>query len=126
MAWIAIPNNPNWEYDNAPASPGANSPYRPLWAKQTAGIRTDGVNKIYTKVRKVGRSDASMGELSKTFWDAKSGGTVTRTAQGLTVALPASVDGTATHTVPVTFTASGAPKSQATTIVGRARKFFEP
>jgi len=120
MAWIAIPNNPNWEYDNAPAFPGANSPYRPLWAKQTAGIRTDGARKIYTKVRKIGRTDETMGELSKTFWDAKTGGPVTRTAQGLTVALPASVDGTATHIALVTHTASGAPKSQASSVDGTA------
>jgi len=72
MAWKGIPNNPHWQYNDAPADPGANSPYRPLWLKQTAGVRTnsDG-NKVYTMVRKVGdTSDNSLGEISKTFWDA--------------------------------------------------------
>jgi len=72
MAWKGIPNNPHWQYDDAPADPGANSPYRPLWLKQTEGIRTNsGGNEVYTKVRKVGITVDTMGELSKTFWDAQ-------------------------------------------------------
>ena len=76
MAWILITNNEVWEYDNDPADPGADSPYRPLWLKQTAGVRTnsDG-QKVYTKVRRVGSnpvgSNGTMGEISKTFWDAQ-------------------------------------------------------
>jgi hypothetical protein len=72
MGWLLIPNNRLWEYDNAPADPGANSPYRPLWLKQTAGVRTnsDG-QKVFTKVRKVGSTVDTMGEIAKTYWDVK-------------------------------------------------------
>tara|TARA_B110000879_G_C11164748_1_gene510639 strand:+ start:1671 stop:2639 length:969 start_codon:yes stop_codon:yes gene_type:complete len=72
MAWLLIPNNRVWEYDNAPPDPGANSPYRPLWLKQTAGIRinSDG-QKVYTKVRQVGSTVDTMGEIAKTYWDVK-------------------------------------------------------
>ena len=62
MAWILITNNEVWEYDNDPADPGADSP------------NSDG-QKVYTKVRKVGSnpvgSNGTMGEISKTFWDAQ-------------------------------------------------------
>jgi len=76
MGWLLIPNNRLWEYDNAPADPGANSPYRPLWLKQTAGVRihTDPAgkeHKVYTKVRKVGSDVDTMGEIAKTYWDVK-------------------------------------------------------
>lgn len=70
MAWVAITNNPNWEYDNAPADPGVGSPYRPLWLKQTSGVRTFKGHEVYTKVRRVGDSPTTnRGELSKTYWD---------------------------------------------------------
>ncbi len=42
MAWVAIPNNPDWEYNNNPTDPGVGSPHRALWLKQTNGIRTFG------------------------------------------------------------------------------------
>lgn len=110
MAWITIPNNPAWEYNNNPPNPGATSGQYPLWLKQTGGVRTNSNGeKVYTEVRLVGTlavgSNGTMGELSKTFWDAKSGGggAVTHTAAGLTVALPASVDGTAVQTSDVSF-----------------------
>ena len=73
MAWVNIPNNPHWQYNTAPPDPGASSPQRALWLKQTAGIRTntDG-DKVYTMVRRVGdTSDNSLGEISKSFWDAR-------------------------------------------------------
>ena len=69
MAWVAIPNNQYWEYDNAPADPGVSSPYRPLWLKQTNGIRTTRGHEVYTKVRRVGTTVETAGELSKTYWD---------------------------------------------------------
>lgn len=75
MAFVNIPNNPHWEYDNAPADPGPNSPQRALWQLSTNGIRTDSTtgHQVYTKVRKVGDGpDANRGELSKSFWDAQS------------------------------------------------------
>lgn len=72
MAFVVIPNNPNWEYDNAPADPGAGSPLRPLWLKQTNGVRNDRGHEVYTKVRKVGDGpDADRGEMSKTYWDSR-------------------------------------------------------
>lgn len=69
MAWVTITNNPTWEYDNAPADPGVGSPYRPLWLKQTNGIRTFQGHEVYTKVRQVGTTVDTMGEMSKTYWD---------------------------------------------------------
>lgn len=73
MAWVTIPNNPQWEYDNAPADPGVDSPYYYLWSKQTGGIRTEthGSNtyEIYVKCRRVGTTVETMGEISKTYWD---------------------------------------------------------
>lgn len=74
MAWQSITNNPDWEYNDNPPDPGAGSPLRALWLKQTGGIRTvgsgSGAYEIYTQVRKVGDGDsADRGELSKTFWD---------------------------------------------------------
>lgn len=69
MAWVTITNNPVWEYDNNPPDPGLNSPYRPLWSKQTNGIRTTRGHEVYTKVRRVGTTVETAGELSKTYWD---------------------------------------------------------
>ena len=74
MAFVAIPNNPNWEYDNAPADPGAGSPLRKLWLLQTNGVRQfKNGTEVYTKVRKVGDGPtADRGEMSKSYWDAQS------------------------------------------------------
>jgi len=70
MAWVAITNNPYWEYDNNPPDPGVGSPYRPLWLKQTAGIRTSPSGReVYVKCRRVGTTVDTAGEISKTFWD---------------------------------------------------------
>lgn len=75
MAWQSIPNNPNWEYQDSPPDPGAGSPLRPLWLKQTGGVRTDGTHQVYTQVRRIpkdaGDANANRGELSKTYWDNK-------------------------------------------------------
>lgn len=76
MAFVNIPNNPYWQYDNNPPDPGATSALRPLWLKQTAGIRTEATgSEIYTRCRKVGVTydgDDDGGELSKSYWDAQS------------------------------------------------------
>lgn len=74
MAFVNIPNNPNWEYDNNPPDPGATSALRRLWLQQTNGIRTESTgSQIYTRVRKVGDGpNADRGELSKSYWDAQS------------------------------------------------------
>lgn len=69
MAWVAITNNSNWEYNNAPADPGTDSKERALWLKQTNGIRQHkSGTEVYTEVRRVGET-ATRGEMSKTFWD---------------------------------------------------------
>lgn len=71
MAFVAIPNDSNWEYDNAPADPGIGSPLRDLWLLQTNGIRTDsGGHKVYVSCRKVGET-IERGELSKTYIDSR-------------------------------------------------------
>jgi len=73
MAWVAIPNSPDWEYDNMATSAdcvGANG-------SCVSGIRTftptsGSVQLTYIKVRRVGdTADTSRGELSKSFWDAR-------------------------------------------------------
>jgi hypothetical protein len=70
MAWVAF-NKPDWEYDNAPPDPGVDSPLRPLWLQQTAGIRTwPNGTEIYTRCREVGSGADTMGEINKTYWDA--------------------------------------------------------
>jgi len=71
MAWLPIPNNPTWEYDNNPPDPGGKQ--TALWEKQTAGVRTRGPNAVYTRVRRVGDApDANRGEISKSYWDSRS------------------------------------------------------
>lgn len=67
MAWQAIPNNPHWEYNDDPADPGVGSPLRPLWLKQSNGIRSYGTHQVYVDCRHLYSS--ATGELSKTYWD---------------------------------------------------------
>lgn len=76
MAFVSLVDNAkqstvdlNYEYNNSPTDPGVGSPLRPLWQKQTNGIRTDGGHEVYTEVRKVGTT-TSIGEISKTWYDA--------------------------------------------------------
>ena len=73
MTWVAIPNSPDWEYDDMATSAdcvGANG-------SCVSGIRTftptgGSVQLTYIKVRRVGdTADTSRGELSKSFWDAR-------------------------------------------------------
>lgn len=71
MAWRDIPNNPHWEYNDSPVDPGVGSAGRPLWLKQTSGVRPHGIFATYTQVRKKGSTSEDMGELSKNFWDAQ-------------------------------------------------------
>jgi hypothetical protein len=73
MAWVAIPNNPDWEYNNDPTDPGATNATRRQWALSSNGVRQqkDGTQ-VYVQVRRVGdTADANRGELSKSFWDAR-------------------------------------------------------
>ena len=72
MAWVAITNNTGWEYNNTPADPGVGSPLRPLWQKQTNGIRQfKNGTEVYVEVRKVGDTNRTRGEMSKSFWDSR-------------------------------------------------------
>ena len=43
MAWVTIPNNPNWEYENTDTNLGA-----------VAGVRQFRTHQVYTKTRRVG------------------------------------------------------------------------
>ena len=72
MAWVAIPNLSGWEYQTAPADPGAGLPQqRKLWALSSNGVRTIGATSVYVQVRKTGdANDANRGEISKSYWDA--------------------------------------------------------
>jgi len=75
MAWTAIADSGGWEWNNAPADPGANSPLRPLWLESSGGIRTEThgsvTHEVYVDCRKMKDGTAvATGELSKTYWDA--------------------------------------------------------
>ncbi|REK59987.1 MAG: hypothetical protein DWQ49_07095 [Bacteroidetes bacterium] len=71
MAWVTITNNPTWQYNNAPANPGTDNKFKKaLWDLQTNGIRSTGQNhEVYVEVRKVGDTNRTRGEMSKTYWD---------------------------------------------------------
>lgn len=69
MAWLPIPNNPNWEYDNNPPDPGGKQ--TELWSKSVAGVRTFRGHEVYSRVRRIGDGDITKGELSKSFWDVQ-------------------------------------------------------
>jgi len=71
MAFVAIPNNDQYEYDNAPPDPGVNHPMRALWQKSTNGIRTSHGHSEYVRCRRVGSGNVDHGEISKTYWDAR-------------------------------------------------------
>lgn len=48
------------------------SPLRPLWQKQTNGIRQfKNGTEVYVEVRKVGDTNRTRGEMSKSFWDSR-------------------------------------------------------
>ena len=70
MAWIPIPTNPDWEYDNAAT---AADTYPDTHGTIAGGIRTyitesGSVRETYIKCRKVSPPFA-VGELDKTFYD---------------------------------------------------------
>ena len=71
MAWVTITNNPTWQYNNAPANPGTGNKFKKtLWDLQTNGIRSTGQShEVYVEVRKVGDTNRTRGEMSKTYWD---------------------------------------------------------
>ena len=71
MAFVDIPSNPNWEYDNSPPDPGGA--LSALWATGTYGIRTtSGGQEVYMNCRHKTlhpTQDSIPNEISKTFWN---------------------------------------------------------
>jgi len=72
MAYVNITNLTGWQYDNAPADPGAGHPHRPLWLKSSNGIRQfKNGTEVYVKTKKTADANTvNRGEISKTFWNA--------------------------------------------------------
>ena len=73
MAFVNIPGNPNWEYDNDPPDPGGA--LTALWQTGTNGIRINPRGEeLYMNCRhKIlhPTQDSIPNEISKTFWDGK-------------------------------------------------------
>jgi len=72
MAWIPVPNNPSWEFDNT-ATIADTYPRTP--GTITAGVRTytmpDGrLRDTFIKCRKINNPTAT-GELDKTYYEAR-------------------------------------------------------
>jgi len=70
MAWQDIPNNPYWQYDDAPPDPGGAE--TALWATSTNGIRLNARGEeIYVNCRHKlihPSQDSFPNEINKTFW----------------------------------------------------------
>ena len=70
MAWQNIPNNPRWQYDDAPLDPGGAE--TALWATSTNGVRTNAAgDQIYVNCRHKllhSTQDSFPNEINKTFW----------------------------------------------------------
>jgi len=70
MAWVTVPGNAEWEYDDA-ATLADTYPDTP--GTITAGVRTyttggGSVRQTYIKCRKISAPEA-IGELDKTYYD---------------------------------------------------------
>ena len=79
MAWVAVINNPDWEYDNAATEADT---YPDTHGTISGGIRTyitesGSVRETYIKCRKV-TNPTAVGELDKTYYDnyTKRGGAI--------------------------------------------------
>jgi len=74
MAWQDIPNNPYWQYDDAPLDPGGAE--TALWATSTNGIRLNARGEeIYVNCRHKlihPSQDSFPNEINKTFWSPAS------------------------------------------------------
>ena len=70
MAWQNIPNNPYWQYDDAPLDPGGAE--TALWATSKNGVRTSvRGEQIYVNCRHTPlhpTQDSFPNEINKTFW----------------------------------------------------------
>lgn len=70
MTWVTIHNSVIWEFDNDPPDP--ENGQTGLWTKQTNGIRVNANgDAVYTKCRRIGTTVDTIGEQSKSFWDAQ-------------------------------------------------------
>jgi len=68
MTWRRIPGNPYWEFNDETV----NAKYENM--NVVAGVRTDGINQIYARVRRVGDPiNANRGEIVATFHNANAG-----------------------------------------------------
>ena len=71
MAWLNIPNNDSWQYDDNPPNPGGA--LTTLWQTSTNGIRTTPFGeKIYVNCRHITLrpyQESVASEISKTYWD---------------------------------------------------------
>lgn len=72
MAWVTVPNNAEWEYDNTATR---DDTYADSPGTITAGVRTyttlgGSTRQTYIKCRKI-NSPTSTGELDKTYYDAR-------------------------------------------------------
>jgi hypothetical protein len=72
MAWQDIPNNPLWQYDDAPLDPGGAE--TALWETSTNGVRISASgDEIYVNCRHIPlhpTQDSFPNEINKTFWAA--------------------------------------------------------
>jgi hypothetical protein len=81
MAWISVPGNPEWEYDDSPTlgelETGAKAHpddqyYRDAVGTVSGGIRTYTINgvtrQVYLRCRKIS-NPKSVGDLDKTYYD---------------------------------------------------------
>ena len=72
MAFKDIPNNPYWQYDDAPPDPGGAQ--TALWQTNTNGVRTSvRGEEIYVNCRHKllhPTQDSFPNEINKTFWAA--------------------------------------------------------
>lgn len=70
MAWQNIPNNPYWQYDDAPLDPGGAQ--TALWETSTNGVRTSvRGEQIYVNCKHKllhPTQDSFPNEINKTFW----------------------------------------------------------
>lgn len=83
MAWVTVPGNTEWEYDDSPTlgilEPGAivsedDQYYRYAVGTVANGIRTYTINgvtrQVYVRCRKISDPKA-IGDLDKTYYDAQ-------------------------------------------------------
>ena len=71
MAWLAITNNPGWEYSTTPDVDDPDNDYTGL---HTLGIRTVNAREEYVYCRQINNDPEALpgyGGISKTYWDGQ-------------------------------------------------------